>query len=172
MTSEQPAPVDPEIAAITIGRHLDDLWATPTPSRRGWGRLALDSLRHVVALPARATGGATAHYFALLDARCYDLWPVDVAFVDPSDWKPVSAGRWLPQIKPEPTSRFAMHARYSFPDQSIRQLVCFSGTLGYYESAHAPTESQRWRQGKHTVAATLFRLDEMLGPDYYLGPSE
>lgn len=36
---------------------------------------------------------------------------------------------------------------------------------------HAPKDSERWQQGRHTVSATLSRLAEIFSPKYYRGPS-
>jgi hypothetical protein len=44
-------------------------------------------------------------------------------------------------------------------------------TAEYYMSNHSPTDEQRWTQGRHTVAATLSRLAELLSPPNYGGPS-
>jgi len=166
-----PSPADPEIAAATLSDHLNALWSTGEPVRREWRRRRLDELRWVVELPARTAEGGRFSHHARLDGRWYDTWPPDVAFVDPETDQPVSAGRWLPTVQVPPDSRFAVHATYPFPDGTQRQLVCFSFTLGYYESVHPPSASQAWTRGRHTVAATLYRLAEMLAPPHYRGPA-
>jgi len=52
-----------------------------------------------------------------------------------------------------------------------RQLVCFTLGAEYYMTDHSPKETERWQQGRHTVAGTLFRLAEVLSPPYYKFPS-
>ena len=167
------AEVDWEIAAVTLSEHLDALWSTGRPQESGWVRFRLDALRWIVLLPAQTPEGVRSHFFVRLDGRAYDRLPVDVAFVDPSNWDPAAGGRWWPSTDsavPAPRQPwFGLHNAYQFQDGSTRQLVCFSFTLGYYESAHSPREAERWRQGHHTVAATLSRLAEILSPAHFRG---
>lgn len=168
------AAADPEVAAATLEAHLDELWATGRPGAKGWIRFRLDELRWIILLPAESPGGDRTHFFVRLDGRAYDRLPVDVAFVDPSDWEPVSSGRWWPTTDPSvPPPRagwFHLHPTYEFGDGNPpRQLICFSFTLGYYESAHQPSDTERWQQGRHTVAATLNRLAEILSPAHFRG---
>jgi hypothetical protein len=39
----------------------------------------------------------------------------------------------------------------------------------YYITNHTPTDTQRWRQGRHTRIALLSRLSDALTGDSYLG---
>lgn len=168
-------PVDPEVAARTFQRHLDTYWANRGLDSTGWSRTAVDELHTVVSIPARRPDGATEPYFIRLGAEYYDPFPPTVMFVaGTSGWPRARVGTtWWPQLSPP--GWFALHdsRTYTGPGgQSFEgQLVCFSMTAEYYMSDHSPTENQRWRQGRHTVVATLSRLAEVLGPPHYTGPS-
>jgi len=176
MSTVEVAVADPDIAAATLTAHMDDLWASGHPERNGWKRTRLDPLRWVVEMPAHAPDGEEMNFFVLVDGRCYDLHPPDVLFVRPDDWQPATEGRWWPKTDPAGDSPadqwFGLHPAYPF-DQGRRpgQLICFSFTLGYYQSDHAPTEEQTWTQGRHTVAATLSRVADILSPTYFRGAS-
>lgn len=167
----QPVPADPEIASAMFHRHLDDLWATGRPKEQGWGLIKLSELEVVVTLPAKRLDGTRDWYFLKLGAQYYDLSPPTVAFVNPVDWSPAAQGtRWFPVISPNPPW-FGLHHETGFPDGTKRQLVCFSFTAEYYMTNHSPTPEIAWQKGRHTVAATLNRLAEVLLPLYYQRPS-
>jgi hypothetical protein len=167
------AATDPEVAAAVLQEHMDALWASGRADLQGWWRSQLDPLRWVVLMPATTPDGDSTHFFVRLDGRCYDFCPPDVQFVDPDDWEPASGGRWWPVVDAQADASrsqwFGLHPAYAFPDGGSRPLVCFSHTLGYYESNHAPSAETRWRQGEHTVAATLSRVAEILSPAYFRG---
>lgn len=166
-----PSPADPEIAAATFDAHLDRLWATGRPARAGWELIRLDSLHTVVKLPAKRPGGEVDHYYFRLGAVYYDAAPPTVELVRPGDWAHAPhPSRWFPVIEPKPRW-FGLHAAYGFPGGQSRQLVCFTFAAEYYMTSHSPNDSERWRQGRHTVAATLYRLAEVLAPPYYQRPS-
>lgn len=171
-----PSPVDPEVAAATFRRHLDDFFATGRGREPGWELVEPDELEAIVRVPATRPDGTKDHYFARLGADYYDLWPPSLALVRNVDgsWQQAAAGtRWWPHVPNigEPGLSFALHASYRYPDGGERQLICYSHTLEYYLSNHNPTEEERWQQGVHTLAATLGRLALMLSPRFYLGPS-
>jgi hypothetical protein len=169
---------DPEVAAAVFAQHLNAFWSTGRPQALGMERIIIDSLRSVIGLTARRASGKTDRYFVLLGAEYYDAYPPTVMFVRPSDagdWLEAKHGTvWYPLIKfpPQPPPWFQLH-----PAQQIegygqpRQLVCFSFTAEYYMTNHRPTETQTWVQGRHTVAATLNRLQEVLLPPLYQEPS-
>lgn len=167
-----PAPADPEIAAAVFKQHLDELWASGRPDHLGWERIHLDDLHVVVKLPAKRTTGKTEPYYFRLGAEYYDVAPPTVAVVQPTGWTIASEpSRWFPRIEPKPLW-FGLHSACDWPDGKKRQLVCFSFTAEYYMTNHSPKESERWQQGRHNVAATLFRLAEVLSPPYYKWPSD
>lgn len=127
---------------------------------------------------ARQASGKTDHYFVLLGADYYDAYPPTVMFVRPGDigdWLEAKQGTvWYPTVKfpPQPAPWFQLHPAYQIEGYSQpRQLVCFSFTAEYYMTNHSPTETQKWVQGRHTVAATLNRLQEVLLPPLYQVPS-
>ena len=166
----RPSPVDPEIASITFQRHIAELWATGRPEKLGWKLMPIDPLRIVVTMPAIRSDGATDPYNVKLGGEYYDAHPPTTAFVEPPNWEPARGGsQWLPRITNPPW--FGLHAAYSYPDGSQRQLVCFTFTAEYYMVDHSPPTTTIWRQGNHTLAATLYRLHEVLRPPYYQGPS-
>ena len=167
-----PTPADPEVAAKTFQEHIDRLWATGRPTRRGWERTRIDPLHMVFKLPARQASGQVDFYYFRLGAEYYDASPPTVALVTPISWDFAPApSRWFPIIDPRP-GWFGLHPAYMYPDGQARQMVCFSFAAEYYMTIHSPQESERWQQGRHTVAATLNRLAEVLGPPYYQKPSE
>jgi hypothetical protein len=116
-----------------------------------------------------------------LGGEFYDLWPPSALFVCPPrgatherterlGWVTAPpASCWLPTVTPVPS--FAIHSPYTFPDGRQGQLVCCSMTLEYYQSNHSPTAQQSWKQGRHTLAATLHRIHDALNSDSYQGPS-
>ena len=165
-----PTPADPEIAAATFRQHLDELWASGRPELLGWRRITLDDLHEVVELPAHRTNGQKDSYFVKLGAEFYDLYPPMTNFVVPDTWTDSTDGtRWYPKINAP--GWFGLHNAYGYLDGQSRQLVCFTLAAQYYQTSHAPPESTVWRQGRHTVAATLNRLAEVLSPPYYQEPS-
>jgi hypothetical protein len=111
-----------------------------------------------------------------LGTEHYDVFPPTTMIVTPeAGWPRARAGSpWWPQLTPP--SWFGLHDTYQYAADGERpafegQLVCFSMTAEYYISGHNPTENQKWVQGRHTVAATLTRLAEVLSPPHYGGPS-
>jgi hypothetical protein len=168
-----PTPADPEIAAVVFGEHIDRLWATCRPLQLSWERMVLappDPLHAVFKLPAKRPSGEIDHYYVRLGAEYYDPAPPTVAFVQPDTWTPaVELSRWFPKIEPKP-GWFGLAANHRFPNGEVKQLVCFTFTAEYYMTDHSPTDSERWRQGRHTLSATLFRLAEVLAPPYYREP--
>lgn len=165
-----PTTADPEIAAATFEGHLEDLWASERTRRLGWVLRKLDPLHAVVELPAERADGTVEPYYVKLGAEYYDAFPPAAAFVDPASLEEAAQGtRWLPSIGNP--GWFALHPTYPFPDGTSRQLVCFSFTAQYYMVSHMPPETAVWKQGRHTVAATLNRLAEVLQAPYYQRPS-
>ena len=168
------AKADPEVAAATFAQHLDAYWSTGRPQALGMERIKEGSLHSVIGLTARRASGKTDPYFVLLGAEYYDAHPPTVMFVRPGgadDWPEAKAGTiWYPTIKFP--AWFRLHNSYQLEGQSqTRQLVCFSFTAEYYMTNHNPTDTQRWVQGRHTIAATLNRLQEVLLPPLYQEPS-
>lgn len=164
---------NPEGAASALRQHLDAFWAERRPEARGWRRFQLEPLRWVVCLPATSVDGNSTHFFVRLDGRRYDGWPPEVQFVDPDNWEPATSGRWWPATDPDgDPSRprwFELHPHYDFEDDDPRPLICFAHALGFYESDHGLAAGGIWLQGRHTVAATLDDLAEILSPPYFLG---
>jgi hypothetical protein len=50
-------------------------------------------------------------------------------------------------------------------------LVCCSMTFEYYISGHNPASGQQWQQGRHTLGATLTRIQDALTSPNYQRPS-
>lgn len=172
------AKADPEVAAAIFARDLDAFWSTGRPQTLGMERTNIDSLHSVVRLTAKRVGGKTDRYFVLLGAEYYNAYPPTVMFVCPGDrdvWLEAKQETvWFPNIKfpPQPPPWFQLHPAYQIDgNPQPRQLVCFSFAAEYYMTNHSPTETQKWVQGRHTVAATLNRLQEVLLPPLYQEPS-
>ncbi len=165
-------PADPEIAAALFKAHLDNLWEAAWVGRRGWQRRDLDPLHSVITMSAARASGGSDTYFIRLGAEYYDLGPPVVNFVcedgctiapHPSKYYPLFG------IRP---AWFALHPAYQYlAPRPPGQLVCYSMSADFYLSDHSPTDTQLWKKGTHTVAATLTRLAEVLQPPYYQRPS-
>jgi hypothetical protein len=167
---------DPEVAARTLTSHLDRYWQNRRCAERGWNRTPIDDLHVVVSIPALRDDGGADDYYVRLGAEYYDTYPPSVLIVEPvHGWPRARAGTpWWPTMNAP--SWFNLHDSYQYADGEGRplsegQLVCFSMTAEYYMSNHAPTDAQRWTPGRHTVAATLSRLAEILSPPHYKGPN-
>lgn len=127
----------------------------------------------IVKLPAHRADGQTDFYYFRLGATYYDAAPPTVELVRPDGERWVHAENpspWYPVIDPRPRW-FGLHSAYAFPGGETRQLVCFSFAAEYYQTNHSPQETEMWQQGRHTLAATLYRLAEVLGPPHYQRPS-
>jgi hypothetical protein len=169
-----PAPADREIAVKTFRSHLEQLWSTGRPKRLGWECIEVDPMHIVVKLPARRPDGQVDQYFFRLGAIYYDAAPptVELVRLDGEQWVHAeNPSPWFPIIEPRPPW-FGLHTHYQFPGGKTRQLVCFSFAAEFYQTNHSPQESEMWRQGRHTLAATLYRLAEVLEPPYYQRPSK
>jgi hypothetical protein len=130
----------------------------------------------VVRIPGMRADGHQDDYYLRLGAEYYDKWPPTAAFVKPETWDLASLGtRWLPTIQCQGINWFGLHAPYNANDNgrivSLPQLLCFTFTAEYYMVPHSPPADSVWRQGHHTLTATLSRLAELLQQPHYRGPS-
>lgn len=174
MTGQPPAPTDPEIAAAVFADHVARGEASALAQDYGWLFTWLDPLHVVVRIQPAGPAADGSHYFVKLGAEYYDQHPPTTAFVCPPEesgdnpaWSPAPPkGRWLPVV--EALSWFAIHDTYQYAD-GPHQLVCCSMTFEYYITGHAPTPGQRWQQGRHTLVATLSRIQEALDGATYKG---
>jgi hypothetical protein len=166
----RPEPVDAQVAAATFSAHLDELWEPGGIAHtHGWARFDVDPLSTIVTMRAERADGTKEHYFVRLGAVYYDAWPPTVAFVEPDKWMQGHvASRWWPQITLPPW--LGMHLHHELGGRP-GQLVCFTFTAEYYMTGHSPNAEAVWKQGVHTVAATLARLQEALRQPYYQKPS-
>jgi hypothetical protein len=172
------AKADPGVAAAIFAQHLDAFWSTGRPQSLGMERSSIDLLHSLIGLKAQRASGKTDRYFVLLGADYYDAYPPTVMFVrlgDAGDWLEAKHGTvWYPNVKfrTQPPPWFQLHPAYQIEGYSQpRQLACFSFAAEYYMTNHSPTETQKWVQGRHTVGATLNRLQEVLLPPLYQEPS-
>lgn len=182
MTLATPAATDPEIAAAVFADHVARVESSAQARAHGWTLTLLDPLHVIVDITGTRATGERDNYYVKLGAEYYDRYPPTTSFVSPprpgsgsvgmrTEWAEAPAGsRWLPNVTSLPW--FAVHSDYSnFTDGTIRQLVCCSMTLEYYISGHGPTSGQTWRQGRHTLAATLNRVQDALSSKDYQGPA-
>lgn len=183
-----PQPVDPLVAAATAAAHLDDFFLNSPHVDAQWTRYQTgDPLQHVIGIPA---GGGSkteiAAHFVRLGFTHYDTWPPLVTFVAQDHhglWGRArlgtaeyplffnSPGAPSDPNRPAPFA-FALHDEYVFPDGRRAQLACFSYSLDYYTSNHAPTAEQRWRPGRDRLDATLNRLYRVLNSPAYAGTTK
>jgi hypothetical protein len=170
-----PVRVDEEIAAEKFAQDLE--WLRGDRVRQLGLRLTKeDRMDAVVRLPGVRAGGQEDDYYVRLGAEYYDKWPPTAAFVKPESWELAApATRWFPRIQCQGINWFGLHAPYSGNfngrNVSLPQLLCFTFTAEYYMVPHSPPEESVWRQGYHTLAATLSRLAEVLRQPHYQGPS-
>ncbi len=170
MPVNHPTRSDPQIAAATFRQHLDDFWLTGRPTSKGWGRIELDEMQTVIALPGIKSDGWRDWYFVKLGAEYYDAAPPTATFVSPADWSDApDNSRWFPVLDQLP-GWFGLHGAYDYKDKSKRQLICCSMVAQFYMTDHAPKATEIWQQGKDTVAATINRLAAILGPAHYRRP--
>jgi hypothetical protein len=174
--SFQPIMVDPEVAALAFRRDLDQFWAEGRPEELGWRRRTVDSLTELIEVVGVTPDGASHAHLVKLNASYYPMHPPQVLFVVPGELTEAPEGSiWFPMADPggDPgrPQWFGLHANYGYPGEIQRQLICYSHNLDYYLSDHNPQDSEVWKPGVHTVAATLNRLAEILAPVYYRGPA-
>lgn len=160
------------LARTTAESHLSVL--APRLPGWGWTTTWVDDVRlRVDAIGVRASGEQDP-YVLDLDFQTYDLEPPRVRFVlpDPYGQTPSISSRWWPRFEGAAPFEFALHHNYAFDNGArVDQLVCFSHSRDYYYSSHSPSDTQRWKQGRHTLAATITRLHRVLTDPYYKGPS-
>jgi hypothetical protein len=167
------APIARVLACATTARDVERLVTHAECIRHGWGVEYDGDVRVVVTLTAQDPEGQRDRYTLTLDCDAYDVWPPEVKFVNPATHMYVVGqdGGHLPVIQGLPN--FGLHAKFTSFHQSGRsdQLVCFSFTRGYYDSAHTPTSSQRWTQGRHWLYSPIAVLHRALQPPFYRGRS-
>ena len=162
-----PVKVDEEVAAERFREDLE--WLNSERAKQlGLRLVKQDRMYAVIRIPGVRATGELDDYFVRLGADFYDKWPPTAAFVKPEDWALATPGtRWFPTIQCQGIGWFGLHA----PHSGLPQLLCFTFTAEYYMVPHSPPEESVWRQGYHTLAATLSRLAEVLRHPHYRGPS-
>jgi hypothetical protein len=176
-----PAPADPEIAAAVFADHAARVSGSSQARARGWAFTGFDPMHVIVTVTGTRPDGQRDVYYLKLGAEYYDRYPPTTSFVCPprpatgnvprrDGWTEAPAeSRWLPNVSLE---WFAIHSGYpNFADGIARQLVCCSMTFEYYITGHGPTSGQQWRQGRHTLAATLNRVHDAVNSPNYQGPA-
>lgn len=139
-----------------------------------WATSWVDDVRLRLDAFGVRTDGKQDPYVVDLDFETYDVEPPRVRFVLPEPYggRPSPSSHWWPRFEGAAPLEFALHHDYPYGGGALHdQLVCFSHSRDYYRSGHNPTEAQRWQQGRHTVAATVTRLHQLLTSPYYQGPS-
>ena len=182
MSSQVPPAANPQIAAALFAAHVEQVVGGEQAAAHGWTFTQLDALHVAVALTAKGQSTRRDVYYVKLGGEYYNLYPPTTSFVCPPSggrepWIPAPPGsRWLPAVAA--MDWFAIHTGYSFPngvagapDNVQRQLVCCSMTFEYYISSHTPTSGQQWRPGRHTLGATLNRIQDALDSSSYQGPA-
>jgi len=160
-----PEIADEEIASLKLARDIESLKKTSGPSRHGWEFRQVSNMHWIVRMFGTRKNGQRDEYWVKLGAEYYDAAGPTVLFVDPDGKEVKGLSPWLPKLNPRP-SWIAIH-----PDRNnkvhIGQLVCFSFNA-FYEFTHSPPhEDLRWKQGVHTVAATLYSLQKALSQEHY-----
>jgi hypothetical protein len=170
-----PVKVDAEVAAEKFKFDLE--WLCGDRARQlGLRLMKQEPMYAVLRIPAVRADRQQDDYYLRLGAEYYDKWPPTAAFVRPEAWELAAPGtRWFPAIQCQGINWFGLHAPYSTVHNGsniyLPQLLCFTFTAEYYMVPHSPPEDSVWRQGYHTLAATLSRLAEVLQQPHYLRPS-
>ena len=162
-----PVKVDEEVAAEKFKQDLE--WLSGDRARQlGLRLIKQERMCAIVRVPGLRSDDQEDDYYVRLGADYYDKWPPTAAFVKPDSWQLATPGtRWFPSIQCQGINWFGLHA----PHGNLPQLLCFTFTAEYYMVPHSPPEDSVWRQGYHTLAATLSRLAEVLRHPHYRGPS-
>jgi hypothetical protein len=166
-----PVKVDEDVAAEKFKEDLRWL-DTQRAAQLGLRLVKQDRLYAIIRIPGVLANGEEEDYYVRLGADFYDKWPPTASFVKAESEELATPGtRWLPRIQCQGINWFALHAPYGNGNQVFPQLLCFTFTAEYYMVSHAPPADSVWRQGYHTLAATLSRLAEVLKHPHYQGPS-
>jgi hypothetical protein len=176
-----PSLADPEIAGQTFSDHIAKAMASSLAGREHWTSTMIGPRSAIVHMWATREDGTRDEYHLMLTADYYDQWPPRAVFVAPpdvdsQDWTdPTIDSRWMPIIDQQITTanQFAFHPRYQYVTEgnAQRQLICFSHSFDYYITGHGPSDGQCWKQGRHTLMATLSRIQEALRAPAYKGPA-
>lgn len=167
-----PAPVkaDAEVAAVKFREHLA-LLDGDRAREVGLRVVKQEPMYAVIHVPGVREDGRQDDYYVRLGAEYYDKWPPTAAFVKKDTWEIAAAGsRWVPRLELQHIAWFGLYVPYSGNGIQLPQLLCFTFTAEYYMVPHSPPEDSVWRQGYHTLMATVYRLAEVLGPPHYKGP--
>jgi hypothetical protein len=170
-----PVKVDEEVAAAKFRKDL--AWLSDDYAiGRGLLIVNQEPMFCIIRVPATRADGSEDDYYLRLGAEYYDKWPPTAQFVTPETWKlAMSGSRWLPTIQCQGIDWFALHSPYDGNQNgkpiTIPQLLCFTFSAEYYMVSHSPREESVWRQGHHTLTATLTRVTEVLQQPHYRGPS-
>jgi hypothetical protein len=165
-----PVAAEPEVAARTFADHLDHFFAGPRPLELGLKQRDISNLQTMIEVDGIREDGTHHPFFLLLGAQYYDRWPPTAAFVDPATLAQVdSRSIYWPTLKQQP-SWAALHNNYKFSDGSAGQMICITFTAEYYRTSHSPPKDAVWLPGRHTVAATITRVAELLRQPYYGQP--
>jgi hypothetical protein len=158
----------PEVASAKLKAHLAKLYENADFADPRLAYVLVDELHAIVPILARK-GEDQDLYYVRLGAEHYDAYPPIVVFVQPNTWALAPPKtRWFPKL--EGAADFALHEAFDFKSAGKRPLICYSFNAEYYMTEHSPTPGQVWVQGKHTLAATVYRLTEIMH-NYYKGSS-
>jgi hypothetical protein len=165
-----PVKVDEEVAAEKFKRDLE--WLSGDRALQlGLELVKQERMYALIKIPGVRADEQRDNYYVRLGAEYYDKWPPTAAFVKPDSWDlATQATRWLPSIQCQGINWFGLHAPYP-GNPSLPQLLCFTFTAEYYMVPHSPPEDSVWKQGHHTLTATLSRLAEVLRQPHYRGQS-
>ena len=113
-------------------------------------------------------------FHIVMDMSYYRTYPPGVAFVNPEFklFDPDLDAYWFPKIARKPEGiNIDYHSSYTFPSGVIKQMICNSMVLEYYQSPHSPSADERWNPAKHNFFATMSVIQTMLTKPYYGGRS-
>jgi hypothetical protein len=154
---------DRELPVASDPATASGAWRAAAPAAlEGLTWIEESDLRIRVTLPAVRADGGEDVYLARFDFTWYPTWPPSVIFLDPSTLAPAKTA-W-PQVKD--VGHVAFHPDY---EGTPGGMVCNSMFFEFYFwGGHAKDGSHAWDPRRHTFAASINVLRDVLKPPYHV----
>ena len=155
---EDPILSSPSVATERLNQDLPIVLKGRTLEAAGWQHP--DQLTLFIPLWGNPDSTSPDLYLVRFQFGYYPEWPPSAQFVNPVTLK-YEIGKdaiWLPRIEGNP--RIQVHADYA---NTMRQVVCSSMTLEFYQVHHGGKEEEIWTTD-HNFAATLNEINMGLRP--------
>ena len=112
------------------------------------------------------------NFHIVMDMSYYRRWPPGVTFVNPETklFDPNKDLYWFPTMTYAPKgTNIKYHPIYTKFSFGVRQMICNSMILEYYQSFHNPSLDEQWDSTKHNLFSTMSVIQLMLTKPYYGG---